>query len=97
MAALIEADDEFELGAPVVLNVCCFRYAPKGVDPGTQDALNRRLAVKLQLDGTAVFSTTRLDGRTYLRAAIVNHRTHDEDIDLAIAAVRAACADLGMR
>ncbi len=97
MAALVEAADELELGAPVVLNVCCFRYAPKGIDPWTQDELNRRLAVKLQLDGTAVFSTTRLNGRTCLRAAIVNHRTHDEDIDLAIASMRAACADLGMR
>jgi glutamate/tyrosine decarboxylase-like PLP-dependent enzyme len=33
MARLVEAADELELGAPVVLNVCCFRYAPKGVDP----------------------------------------------------------------
>ena len=97
MARLVEAADELELGALVVLNVCCFRYAPKGVDPRDQDALNCRLATRLQLDGKVVFSITRLNERTFLRAAIVNHRTRDEDIDLAIAAVRAACAGLASR
>lgn len=94
MADLVEAAEGLELGAPVVLNVCCFRYAPKGVDGEAQDAVNRRIATRLQLDGKVVFSTTRLGGRTFLRAAIVNHRTRDEDIDLAIAAVRETCADV---
>lgn len=97
MARLVEAAEELELGAPVVLNVCCFRYAPKGVDAAEQDALNRRIATQLQLDGKVVFSTTRLNGRTYLRAAIVNQRTRDEDIDFAIAAVRQASAEIGRR
>lgn len=94
MARLVEAADELELGAPVMLNVCCFRYAPKGVDAEEQDALNRRIAARLQLDGEAVLSTTRLSGRTFLRAAIVNHRTRDEDIDRVIAAVRQMCATM---
>jgi glutamate/tyrosine decarboxylase-like PLP-dependent enzyme len=97
MARLVEASETLELGAPVVLNVCCFRYAPKGIDPEEQDALNRQIATRVQLDGAVVFSTTRLNGRTFLRAAITNHRTRDEDIDLAIAAVRAACAALARR
>lgn len=88
MAALVEAALELELAAPVVSNVCCFRFAPKGVDGPAQDALNRRISQQLQLDGTVVFSTTSLAGRTVLRAAIVNHRTQDDDIDLSIAAVR---------
>jgi aromatic-L-amino-acid decarboxylase len=94
MARLVEAAEELELGAPVVLNVCCFRYAPEGVAPPAADALNRRIAARLQLEGSAVFSTTRLNGRTYLRAAIVNQRTRDADIDGAIAAVRKAAADI---
>jgi glutamate/tyrosine decarboxylase-like PLP-dependent enzyme len=95
MAALVEAAEELELGAPVVLNVCCFRYAPKNADAERQDMLNRQLAARLQLEGKVVFSTTKLNGRMFLRAAIVNHRTRDEDVDLAIAAVRAACTALG--
>lgn len=94
MAALVEAADELELGAPVVLNVCCLRYAPKGVAPERQDSLNRQIAARLQLDGSVVLSTTRLSSRIFLRAAIVNHRTRESDIDLAIAAVREVCADL---
>ena len=97
MARLVEAADELELGAPAVLNVCCFRYAPRGVAPEDQDALNRQIATRLQLDGKVVLSTTRLNERTFLRAAIVNHRTRDEDIDFAIAAVREACAGLAKR
>ena len=94
MAELVEAAEELELGAPVVLNVCCFRYAPVGVAAEQQDILNRQIATRLQLDGKVVFSTTRLNGRTFLRAAIVNHRTRDEDIDLAIATVREICAEM---
>jgi aromatic-L-amino-acid/L-tryptophan decarboxylase len=94
MAALVAAAPELELAAPVVLNVCCFRFAPKGVEGATMDAMNRRIAQQLQLDGTVVFSTTSLNGRTALRAAIVNHRTRDEDIDVSIAAVRRICAEL---
>lgn len=97
MAALVEASPELELAAPVVLNVCCFRFGPKGVDPKTQDALNRRIARQLQQDGTVVLSTTSLNGRTVLRAAIVNHRTRDEDIEISIAAVRQLCTDLARR
>jgi glutamate/tyrosine decarboxylase-like PLP-dependent enzyme len=94
MARLVEASGELELGAPVVLNVCCFRCAPRGVAAEDQDAFNRKIATRLQLDGKVVLSTTRLGGRTFLRAAIVNHRTRDEDIDFAINAVREACAAL---
>ena len=37
--------------------------------------------------GCAVFSTTRIDGRTVMRAAIVNHRTSVEDVHFAIRGV----------
>ena len=75
------------LSAPVRLNVCCFSAAPADWAPERADALNSHLAQQLQLDGDAVFSTTHINGRTVLRAAIVNHRTQVADIDYAIAAV----------
>jgi aromatic-L-amino-acid decarboxylase len=94
MAALVDAAEELELGAPVVLNVCCFRYVRRGIAPERQDALNRQIAIHLQRDGAAVYSTTKIGGRVFLRAAIVNHRTTMPDIDHAIAAVREAGAAL---
>lgn len=78
MAELAEASQHLELARPVISNVCCFF-----VNQGDPD----QIAAKLQLSGEAVFSTTVVDGRSCLRAAIVNHRTTDADIRHAIAAV----------
>lgn len=97
MAALVDASGELELGASVVLNVCCFRYVGSGLAPDRQDELNRQIAIRLQLAGEVALSTTKLGGRTFLRAAIVNHRTTMADIDRAIAAVRDAGARLVAR
>lgn len=93
MGSLVEAAEELHLAAPVVLNVCCFRFAPEGLNTQAQDSLNARLATRLQLEGKAVFSTTRLNGRVVLRAAIVNHRTSNDDIDITVAALRTAFAE----
>jgi aromatic-L-amino-acid decarboxylase len=70
--------------APVALNIVCFRL--RGADP---DALNRRVVEELQEAGLAAPSTTVLDGRLAIRAAIVNHRTQARDIDALVEAVLA--------
>lgn len=77
--------------APVVSNLCVFTVDAR-LSPAEQGALNVRIAQRLQLDGTAVFSTTVVAGVTCLRAAITNHRTTPADIDAAIAAVARAAA-----
>jgi tetratricopeptide (TPR) repeat protein len=75
----IAARPELELLAPVELNVVCFRYR-------SQDAqrINPRIAIELQESGVAAPSTTVLDGRIAIRAAIVNHRTSEREIDLLV-------------
>lgn len=78
MAELVEVSEVLELAQPVQANVCCF-YLKRGEASA--------VATALQLSGEAVFSTTTLNGRECLRAAIVNHRTTEEDIRLAVAAV----------
>lgn len=86
MARLVEATPGLTLLAPVIANVCCFSAV--AAEPGDDiDALNTRIVQRLQLDGSAVFSTTKIAGRTAIRAAITNHRTGPEDIQLAVAAV----------
>ena len=87
-AQIIDAPD-LELCAPVPLNVVCFRYAPEGGPPEGLDALNRRILVELHERGIAAPSHTVLDGRFVLRAAISNHRTHKEDLELLLTEVRA--------
>jgi len=75
----IAATPELELLAPVELNVVCFRYR-------SEDAqrINPRIAIELQESGVAAPSTTILDGRLAIRAAIVNHRTSRKEIDLLV-------------
>ena len=77
----IAADDDFELLAPVTLNVVCFRYRAAGLDEAELDRLNAEIAIDVQESGAAVLSTTRIGGRNALRACIINHRTRDEDLD----------------
>ncbi len=86
MSAAIAADPKMRLMAPVVSCICVFT-ANGTLPAAAQSALNRKIAQELQLAGTAVFSTTSLNGITVLRAAITNHRTRSVDIINAIAAV----------
>ena len=81
---------EFEVMAPTVLSICCFRYVPPGLPatgPGRDeylDELNERLMTELQLDGRAFCSNAVLNGRFVLRACIVNFRTEADEIDMLL-------------
>jgi aromatic-L-amino-acid decarboxylase len=66
----------FELCAPVALNIVCF-----GLKAPADWKLNSQMVIDLQQRGLAAPSTTVIDGRTVIRAAIVNHRTTEQDID----------------
>ena len=78
----ILVEPRLELLAPVNLNIVCFRYRAEDAD-----RLNGEVVVNLQESGVAAPSTTVLDGRLAIRAAIVNHRTDIADIDRLVAAV----------
>jgi len=93
MAELVEAADDLVLAAPVISNVCTFRAMRDGLDDGALDALNSDIVHCLQMAGKGVFSTTIIDGRTVIRAAIVNHRTTMSDIDAVIGNVIDALHD----
>jgi len=88
----VERAADVELLAPVQLNVVCFRVVRPGFDEAALDRLNEAIAIAVQEGGTAVPSTTRIDGRLALRACIVNHRTRPDDLDVLLAAVREAAA-----
>jgi glutamate/tyrosine decarboxylase-like PLP-dependent enzyme len=82
----VQARAPMALLAPVVSNLCVFT-ADATLSDETQSTLNARIAQRLQLEGTAVFSTTAIGGVTCLRAAIANHRTTRADVDAALDAV----------
>ena len=86
LAARVDAEPELERLAPVELNIVCFRYRAAG---GDIDALNARIAAMLQDAGVVAPSTTVLDGRLAIRAAIVNHRTAEAHVDALVEGVLA--------
>jgi aromatic-L-amino-acid decarboxylase len=83
LAARLRDSDLFEVHAPVALNIVCF-----GLRMPADDVLNKAIVVDLHERGVAAPSTTVLGGRTVIRAAIVNHRTTEQDIDAFIVALR---------
>ena len=58
--------------------------SPVGLQEDELDAINKRIVVELQEQGTAVVSRTVLRGRYYLHLAITNHRSRREDFDLLV-------------
>ncbi len=82
LEAKIAAEPKLELLAPVQLNIVCFRYRADDAD-----RVNADIVASLHESGIAAPSTTMLDGRLAIRAAIVNHRTGMRDIEALVSAV----------
>jgi glutamate/tyrosine decarboxylase-like PLP-dependent enzyme len=80
----IEKEPTLELLAPVALNIVCFRYRSEH-----PDRVNRDIVADLQESGIAAPSTTTVNGCLAIRAAIVNHRTAESDIDALLRATLA--------
>jgi aromatic-L-amino-acid/L-tryptophan decarboxylase len=83
----IKADPRLELMAPTAINIVCFRYLGRGATEDMLRALNTEILLRIQESGIAVPTDTTLKGRHALRAAINNHRTRPEDLDLLMAEV----------
>src|SRR5580692_1703894 len=78
----VSSEPRLELIAPAQLNIVCFRYCATDAD-----RINSEIVADIQESGIAAPSTTTLDGKLAIRAAIVNHRTDTSDLDALIAAV----------
>jgi len=73
LARLIEADPRFELAAPTLFSLVCFRY--RGSDEQNRDLLER-----INASGRAFLSGTTLHGKFALRLAIGNVATSEDDV-----------------
>ncbi|HET7295122.1 MAG TPA: pyridoxal-dependent decarboxylase [Vicinamibacteria bacterium] len=89
-----ESDDFEALPEEPELSVVCFRHLPGGREaalrllPEALDAHQDRLQRALEVSGRGWVSTTRLRGRTFLRAGLVNYLAGPEDVDAVLAALR---------
>ncbi len=67
LAQLISKENDFEILAPVVICVVCFRFSPAGYNEEQLNALNERLNHSLNDSGKIYLSHTVLNGRYTLR------------------------------
>jgi len=86
LAERVEREPALELLAPVTLNIVCFRFIAAN---GDLDRLNADIVADVQEAGIAAPSTTMVQGALAIRAAIVNHRTTYDDIEIMVDAVLA--------
>jgi aromatic-L-amino-acid decarboxylase len=88
LEGLVSNAPDLELLAPVSLNIVCFRYVHEGLNEEQIDDLNNLILLALYLDGIAMPSSTKINGKFAIRFCTVNHRTRQEDIDYFIKEVR---------
>ncbi|MFS8114792.1 pyridoxal-dependent decarboxylase [Rhizobium jaguaris] len=82
LAHRVEQEPALRLLAPVALNIVCFAYV--GAADDAPPEVNTRIVERLHAEGCVAPSLTHLNGQPAIRAAIVNHRTRQADIDALI-------------
>ncbi|AKI01349.1 PLP-dependent enzyme, glutamate decarboxylase [Hoeflea sp. IMCC20628] len=88
LSRLVEEAENLHLMFPTSINIVCFRYDPGGLDEAELKALNIEIMLRLQENGIAVLSDTTVHGQHCLRAAINNHRTANQDLQLVVREVQ---------
>jgi aromatic-L-amino-acid decarboxylase len=89
---LVCASSDFEMLAPVELSVFCFRYTPRGY-AGDLDALNEHILLEVQRGGSTYLSNARVRGKFALRGCVLNYRTTERDMEIALEDVRRAASN----
>jgi aromatic-L-amino-acid decarboxylase len=96
LAEEIEGHPDFELLAPVPLNLICFRYHPSGVDdPAMLDALNAGLMDELNASGKMYLTHTKLNGKYTLRFVASQTQVNKDDITRAWELIKSSAEKLG--
>jgi len=72
-------DERFELSAPVVMGVVCFRFKA-GDDESKIDIINSKIVERINASGRAYLTQTKLRGRTVMRIGLGNVLTTEEHV-----------------
>jgi aromatic-L-amino-acid decarboxylase len=76
----LNAQDEWEVVAPVPFSTVCFRARPSNVPEEKWNELNEKLMEAVNATGEVYLSHTKLNGRYIIRLAIGNIRTEEKHI-----------------
>ena len=78
-ASWVEASPDFEMMAPVPFALVCFRAAPK--DAADLDVLNEAMMNKINSEGEAYISHTKLHGKFAMRLSVGNIRVDQSHLE----------------
>ena len=92
LAEWIKSDDRFELAAPVVMGVVCFRFLPK--DSAVNDKVNSEIVERINASGRAYLTQTKLNGRTVMRIGLGNVLTTEEHLRSVWQLIQETAAEL---
>jgi L-2,4-diaminobutyrate decarboxylase len=91
LAERCELDPRFDVAGRPELSVVCFRVLPNGTSRLSEEELDAhqdRIQQALEASGQGWLSTTKLRGRTYLRAGVMNYMSTPADVDQLLATLR---------
>lgn len=88
LAKWIEEDPDFEVVAPVRLNLVCFRH-------GAGDEVTREIMRRVNASGAMYITHTRVDGRVALRMCVGQAHTERAHVERAWSTLRKTAADVG--
>jgi aromatic-L-amino-acid/L-tryptophan decarboxylase len=77
-AGWVKEDSRFELSAPVMMGVVCFRL--KGANDSEADRLNAQTVERINAAGQSYLMQTKLRGRTVMRIGLGNVLTTEEHL-----------------
>lgn len=94
LADYISRETDFQILAPVVLNVVCFRYKPSGVGNDDLNRMNESLNHKLNDTGKIYLTHTILNGMYTLRMVTAQTNVTMEHVDRAWALIKETARSL---
>ncbi|MDM8001781.1 MAG: aminotransferase class I/II-fold pyridoxal phosphate-dependent enzyme [Bacteroidota bacterium] len=87
-ADAIKMEPGMELAVTPESNIVCFRYAPDGISGEKLNGLNRMIRKALVHSGEFYIVQTELNGKIWLRTALMNAVTDDRDLERLIGSVK---------
>src|SRR5204862_4409792 len=79
LADWVRDDERFELSAPVMMGVVCFRFKTAD-DESKIDIINGKIVERINASGRAYLTQTKLHGRTVMRIGLGNVLTTEEHL-----------------
>lgn len=90
LAAQVDAESDWEVCAPVLLQTVCVRHVPAGIPPERLDAHQQEWAERLNATGRAFVTPAQIEGRWVVRLSIGAEPTERADIQALWDACRAS-------